>query len=119
MDRSNPKISVTYAGQAAIVTFALEKILEEADIRGLEASIMPLIDQDEHTNLVLDFSRVKFLTSSVLGLLIRISKKVYEADGKLRLCGIGRNILEIFKITRLDRVFEIREDVAESLQGMV
>ena len=62
---------------------------------------------------MIDFSNVKFLTSSVLGLLIRISKKVYEAEGKLRLCSIAPKILEVFKITRLDKIFEIEGSIDE------
>jgi anti-sigma B factor antagonist len=118
MDQLNPKIAVEYTQNATITTLTDEKILEQADIQALEDSVMPLIDSSERIKLVMDFSNVKFLTSAVLGLLIRISKRVYEADGRLRLCGIDAKILEIFKITRLDRVFDIYEDRRHALQGL-
>lgn len=35
------------------------------------------------------------------------SKKVYESDGSLRLCCIEPKIMKVFKITRLDKVFDI------------
>ncbi len=104
MDQVNPKIKVEYAQGAAIATLTDEKILDEADIRGLEASIMPLIESSGNINLVLDFSNVKFMSSAVLGLLIRISRKIYESQGQMKLCGINPKIKEVFKITRLDRV---------------
>ncbi len=118
MDQMDPKIAVEYIENATVATLTDEKILEQGDIQLLEASVMPLIEVGDGINLVLDFSNVKFLTSSVLGLLIRISKKVYESGGRLRLCGINTKILEIFKITRLDRVFEIHEDRYAAVQGL-
>ncbi len=117
MDQSNPQISVEYANEVAIATIRAEKILEESDIQSVESTVMPLIGNNP-VKLVIDFSNVKFLTSSALGLLIRISKKVYESDGQLRLACIDRKILEIFKITRLDKVFEIHADRNSAITSM-
>jgi anti-sigma B factor antagonist len=118
MDKSNPKLAVEYLEQAVVATLTDRKILDEADIRALEDSVMPLIGADEQACLILDFSNVEFLTSAALGLLIRISKKVYESGGNLKLCGISPKILEIFRITRLDKIFDIcidRQDAVQSL----
>ena len=119
MDQVHPKISVEYEGEATIATLTDEKILEESDIQALEGSLMPLIESSERINLVLDFCKVQFLTSAVLGLLIRVSKKVYESQGQLKLCGINKKILEIFKITRLDKIFEIYLDRHDAVQSVV
>ncbi len=118
MDHVHPKIGIEYVKKATIATLTDEKILDEADIQALEDSIMPLIESTEEIKLVLDFSNVEFLTSSVLGLLIRISKKVYESKGLLMLCGINSKILEIFKITRLDKVFDIYDDRYDAVGSM-
>lgn len=118
MDHVHPKIGIEYVKKATIATLTDEKILDEADIQALEDSIMPLIESSEEIKLVLDFSNVEFLTSSVLGLLIRISKKVYESKGLLMLCGINSKILEIFKITRLDKVFDIYDDRYDAVGSM-
>jgi anti-sigma B factor antagonist len=107
-----PKINVEYGEKATIITFTDEKILEERDIVELQDSLMGVIEQAEKINLILDFSNVKFLSSAVLGLLIRDSKKVYEQDGQLRLCNISPRIFEIFKITRLTKIFDILPDRA-------
>ncbi len=115
MNDENPKISVEYVGDIAVVTPSQDKILEEADIQSLESSMLPLIDNEGVKKMVIDFTEVKFLSSAVLGLLIRVSKKIYEKDGSLRLCCIGDKILEIFRITRLDKVLEIDESRQQAL----
>ena len=77
---------------------------------------MPIIEQAPTPNIVLDFVNVRFLSSAVLGLLIRISKKVYQKNGKLRLCSIYPKIFEVFKITRLDKVFDIYQSRADAIK---
>ncbi|MHC4623842.1 MAG: STAS domain-containing protein [Planctomycetota bacterium] len=117
MGQVRPKIRVEYAAEATIVTLAEEKILEEEDIRALQESIMSVVEEGGRINLVLDFCNVVFLSSAVLGLLIRVSKKVYECEGELRLCNINPKIREIFKITRLTKIFDIYEDLESALAG--
>lgn len=113
-----PRISVEYAESATIVTFTDEKILEEKDIQALQDSIMSVIEQAERINLILDFCNVRFLSSAVLGLLIRISKRIYEHDGQLRLCNINPKIYEIFKITRLNKIFDIYKDIKNATESL-
>lgn len=113
-----PRISVEYADNATIVTFVDEKILEEMDVQALQGSIMPVVEEAKRIKLILDFCNVRFLSSTVLGLLLRISKKVYEQDGQLRLCNISPRIYEIFKITRLNKIFDIYEDVKSATDSL-
>ena len=119
MTQVKPRISVEYAENATIVTFVDEKILEEMDIQALQASVMSVVEEAERINLILDFCNVQFLSSAVLGLLMRISKKVYEKDGQLKLCNISPRIYEIFKITRLNQIFDIHEDVDRAIESLL
>ena len=119
MEPVKPKISVEYANNAAIVTFIDEKILEEKDVQTLQTAIMPVVESlSAGTILVLDFRNVRFLSSAVLGLLIKLSKKVYEQDGKLGLCNINPKIYEIFKITRLTKIFDIYQDIESAVESL-
>ena len=118
MEPIKPRINVEYAENATIATFTAQSILEEKDIQALQKSIIPLIEQAERINLILDFCNVRFLSSAVLGLLIRISKKIYERDGQLRLCNINPKIYEAFKITRLTKIFDIYKDTEDALESL-
>jgi anti-sigma B factor antagonist len=113
-----PRISVEYTENSIIATFTDEKILEEKDIKALQESIMSVIEEGQRINLILDFCNVRYLSSAVLGLLIRISKRIYECDGQLRLCNINPRIFEIFKITRLTKIFDIYPDVAGAAESL-
>ena len=114
----HPRIGVEYRQNTAVATFTDEKILEEKDIQAIADSIMSLVDEEQVNNIVLDFSNVSFLSSAVLGLLIRLLKKVSENGGKLALCNISAKIHDIFKITRLTKVFSIHPDIDQALESM-
>ena len=118
MAEIKPRISVEYAEKATIVSFTDEKILEERDIKALQDSIMSVVEQTERIKLILDFGNVQFLSSAVLGLLIRLSKRIYEHDGQLKLCNINPKIFEIFKITRLTKTFDIYKDVESAVEDL-
>ncbi|MBN2271492.1 MAG: STAS domain-containing protein [Sedimentisphaerales bacterium] len=118
MAQIKPRVSVKYAENATIVSFVDEKILEETDIRALQETIMSVIESASGgMNMILDFGNVRFLSSAVLGLLIRISKRIYERDGRLKLCNINPKIYEVFKITRLTKTFDIYDDVDSAVDG--
>ncbi len=118
MEPIKPRINVEYAENATIATLTSESILEEKDIQALQKSIIPVIEQAERINLILDFCNVRFLSSAVLGLLIRISKKIYERDGQLRLCNINPKIHKVFKITRLTKIFDIYKDTEDAVESL-
>ena len=118
MTTIKPSISVEYSENATIIRFTDEKILEEKNVKALSESIMSVIEQAERINLILDFGNVRFLSSAVLGLLIRVSKRIYEHDGQLGLCNINPKIYEIFKITRLTKTFDIYNSVESALEGL-
>ena len=114
-----PRVSVEYVEDVTIVCFTDEKILEERDIKVLQDSIMSVVESASGgIKLILDFGNVRFLSSAVLGLLIRLSKRIYEHDGQLKLCNINPKIFEIFKITRLTKTFDICEDVESATESL-
>lgn len=118
MSKVNPNLSIDFRGQVVIATLTDEKILDEEQLQSLEGSFLPLIKQTPGIQLIISFENVKFLTSSVLGLLIRISKNVYEQDGSLRLCSIDPKIQDVFRITRLDKIFDIQPNVDDAMIGL-
>jgi anti-anti-sigma factor len=61
------------------------------------------------SQLLLDFSDVAFISSKVLGQVITLDKVVKASGGRLKLCNVRPEIYELFRLTRLDRLFEIAE----------
>jgi len=97
-------------GEILAIQFTNAKILEETIIQQISAGLLALIDKTKETNVLLDFSQVDFMSSSALGVLIKLNKKCKEFKINLKLCNIHKDILQVFKITRLDKVLAIYPD---------
>ncbi len=94
-----------------IILFADARILDEARIRGLGKELIEILGKSEEERVVLDFRNVEFMSSAMLGTLVSFNKKCKEFKVKLKLCSIVPEIREVFKITRLDKIFDIQSDV--------
>ena len=109
------RIDVTKVGDVTVVKFLDKKILDETGIQELGAELFSLVEQDNRRSLLLDFADVDFLSSAALGKLITLDRKVKSAKGRLKMCHIKPEILEVFQITKLNRVFDIRTGEAEAI----
>ena len=107
MEQGQPRIEVEYGLDVTFVTFTEEKILEEEQIKELREALEAVIEKNENKKLILNFANVKFMTSAVLGLLVRVHKKVVELGGKLQLSNLNSNLRRVFEITQLTKVFDI------------
>jgi anti-sigma B factor antagonist len=109
------RISVSQQGEVATVKFLDKKILDEASIQELGSELFGLVDQQAGKGMLLNFSNVEFLSSAALGKLITLDRKVKAAKGRMKMCNIRPEIFEVFQITKLNKVFDIRKDEAEAL----
>jgi anti-sigma B factor antagonist len=57
--------------------------------------------------VTLDCSRLEYISSAGLGVLLKTQKRLMAANGKLRLSGMSRHVRDIFQYSGFDRVFEI------------
>jgi anti-sigma B factor antagonist len=69
-------------------------------------------------HVVVDFTDTTFIDSTTLGVLVSGLKRLRMQDGQLALVITDRNILKIFEITGLDRVFPIRELRTEAVEEL-
>jgi anti-sigma B factor antagonist len=109
------RLEVKTVEGVTVVRFPAARIVEEEDIQATFEELQGLLDKKGKREVVLDFRKVKFLSSAVLGRLMVTYKKMRAAGGRMILCGIARDILEVFQITRLDAVFTIKEDEEAAL----
>jgi anti-sigma B factor antagonist len=66
--------------------------------------------------LVIDLSAVPFLDSSGLGILVAALKRVREVDGRLKLVIASDDIRKLMRITSLDLVFDITDNLADATE---
>ena len=106
-EQEQSKINIEYGIDFTFVTFEDENILEESQIRELQKSLESVIEKNKDNQMVLNFANVKFMTSAMLGLLVRILKRVGERGGELELRNLDKNLRKLFEITQLTKIFNI------------
>lgn len=109
------RLDVNEVGDVMVVHFRDQKIIEDLGIQELGQELFQLVESGNCRKIVLNFSAVDFLSSAALGKLITLDKKVKAKAGKLKLCNIRPEIYEVFAITRLNRLFDIKDEEADAL----
>lgn len=82
----------------------------------LKEYILNLIEQGE-VNIVVQLAKVRFIDSSGLGALLSGYKHSAAKYGKLSLSNLQPQVLSMFELTRLNRVFEIFPDLTEAFDN--
>ena len=109
------RLDVNEVGDVTVVRFRDHKIIEDVNNQELGQEMFRLVEADGRHKLLLDFSSVDFLSSAALGKLITLDKKMKAHGGVLKLSNIRSEIYEVFAITKLNRLFDIRKDEADAL----
>ncbi|HEY1535301.1 MAG TPA: STAS domain-containing protein, partial [Polyangiaceae bacterium] len=111
------RLEVSQMGDVTVVRFVDRRILDESNIHEMGQEMFQLVEEEKREKLLLNFTSVEFLSSAALGKLITLDKKVKAHGGKLRLSNIRPEIYEVFAITKLNKLFDIRDDEANALHA--
>ena len=102
-------------GDIHIVLLKDKKILDDTVLDEIRTELTQLIGKASGPDVLLDFSNVEFMSNAMLGLLGQLHRKISTGHGRLKMCGIRPEILTVFKITNLDKLFSIHKDAATAL----
>jgi anti-sigma B factor antagonist len=98
---------------SCIVLFVREERIDAHNSAELKEAILRLIEQGE-INIIVQLERVRFIDSSGLGALLSGYKNAAAKSGKLSIANMQQQVLSMFELTRLNRVFDIYADVDEA-----
>ncbi|MCI0492590.1 MAG: STAS domain-containing protein [Planctomycetes bacterium] len=109
------RIKISVSGQVTVVTCSDSKIIDEIEIQEFGQELYDLVERDGRKKIVLNFSNVEFLSSAALGKLIGFEKRVKQHQATLVLSNIRPEIYEVFAITKLTKLFTIKDSEADAL----
>ena len=70
------------------------------------------------TRVVFDLSKVDYIDSAGLGLLVYIYGALNQKNGSLRLCGVSPRIMSLLKLTKMDTLLSVDGCRDESLAAL-
>ena len=97
------------------VILRLEGRVDAASAPILDKKVTRLIDED-HYHLLLDFSRVDYLSSAGMRVLLSATKKLLSKKGHLLLFSLSDEVLEVIKMAGFDKILRIFSSEKEAIQ---
>ena len=98
-----------------IVGFRSASITDQRTIEAIGSELYALVDATARKKIVLDFTAVRFLSSSMLGVLIQLQKKSRQIGGRMVLCAMRADLMKVFQITKLDKILEFAPDEGQAM----
>jgi anti-sigma B factor antagonist len=110
------RIDVSDVEGVKVVRFQDHQIFDERTVREVADAVAVAIPNDgTPIKLVLDFTDVALISSSLLSKLILLQKRVDASRGKMRLCEMSPVLQSVFRTSNLDRLFTIDRDARAAL----
>ena len=70
--------------------------------------------EDGYDKLILNCEDLSYISSLGLGMLVRVHSRMKKIGGDVRLANLHGTVAEIFRVVKLDRVFQIYPTVEEA-----
>src|SRR5947209_13496959 len=100
-------LQVEVAGDVTLIRFTTPDF-NESNAEHIGQQLSDLVDRLGRHKLHLDLDAVQYLSSVGLSKLLTLNKKVQAAGGELRLYNVGPVVYEVFAVTQLTRLLDIR-----------
>lgn len=103
-----------------VIEFKTPSLMDPVELEKIAQQLYHLVDAEDHRRVIIDFEKVQYLSSQAIGIVITMHKKLAALkNSKLVLCSVGPKLLELIKITRLDRLLTIKPTQKEALKTML
>ena len=90
------------------VHFGEHRVLDESAVQGIRDSLLALAAAQTGGTMTLDFKEVDYLGSAMLETLINMYRKLKSNGSQLILRNLQPQVYEVFEVTKLHELFEIR-----------
>jgi len=113
----SPHFTVQNIEKFSVVEFRTPSLMDAMLLEEIGQELYRLVDEEDRRRLVLDFEKVQYLSSQAIGIVLQLNKKLGQLKGsKLVLCGVGPKLMELLKITRLDRILTVKPTQHEGVK---
>ncbi|HKI34022.1 MAG TPA: STAS domain-containing protein [Gemmataceae bacterium] len=112
---NSPPIVVEQVGAVTVVRFAIPEVLHADVIDSVGERLSALVEDEGRRLLLLDFSAVHKVSSSLLGQIIALHRRLLALRGRLALCGLNSEVRRVFDLCQLPRLLHLCPDEPTAL----
>lgn len=114
----NLPLTIQTVKKWTVVEFRTASLMDPLELQAIGDTLYHLVDAQDKRTIILDFTKVEFLSSQAIGILLTMNKKLAALGGsKLVLCGVGARLTELLRITRLDKILTIKPTQKEAVEA--
>lgn len=106
---------ISEVGDVVVGRFTVPRLTEDQNVEQLGQDLFALVEQFDRRKIVLSLKCVEYLTSSVLGKLITMHRKLHRKQGRLILCDLQPEVREVMRLSRLIDYFKTVESYEQAL----
>ena len=104
-----PPLKEGTSGEAIAVHFTGCNVsLDEETLDCIHDQLLALADEPSESDLLLDFGNVEYVSSTALGTLVSLHKKLLARGRYLIVGNLSPQVQEVFVVTRLDRFLNLQ-----------
>jgi anti-sigma B factor antagonist len=108
-------ITTETSGEILVVGFTDSKILDSQRIEQVGKELQEVVPQAIHKKLLLNFRGVSFMSSAMITKLVMLNKGCKAKGVMLKFCEVSPNVMEVFKITKLNKLFDIQDSEEKAI----
>jgi anti-anti-sigma factor len=91
-------------------------LVDYEETSALKSKATELFEQGNR-KLIIDLSSVSYVNSLGIGSLVSIYTMYTKGNGKIKICGMGKSIQNVFVITRLISIFDVDETREDAIKN--
>ena len=108
-------ITIQNNGEILVLGFTDTKILDSQRIELVGKELQEAVPQAIHKKILLNFRGVSFMSSAMITKLVMLNKTCKAKGITLKFCEVSANVMEVFKITKLNKLFDIQGDEEKTI----
>jgi anti-sigma B factor antagonist len=115
---SSRPFSLEEAGPVTVVRFTCPEVTHADVVESVGEQLSALVEDEGRRLLLLDFRVVQRVSSSLLGCLISLHKRLLTLEGRMAVVGLNDEVRRVFDLCQLPRLLHVCADEPSALQAL-
>ncbi len=115
MDNTSGLVSIKEETSGDILILRMNGRLDAVSSPAAERKVFDYVNKEQH-KILFDFSGVDYLSSAGMRMLLSVAKKLKTLSGKLVICGLTTNVMDVLKMSGFDHVLDLAGSQEDGLR---
>ncbi|SRR6266540_3433369 len=111
-------MDVAFENSGRIAVISISGELDASNVGEFKRQVTPRLEPN--AKVLFDMSPLRFVDSSGLGAMISCLRHTVASGGELKICCVSKQVMALFELVRMNRVFDIyatREEALKAFDG--